>query len=144
MGTHMIRKVNPERRKRMRTDPDTGEQHTYGEYHQWVKTLRCSVTFRTGVDAHHLKTVKSGGRDYRNLVPLRHDLHMELHTGGISKFERKWDIDLEHTAQDVGDLWDSLTNGAPLSQRVCRCHRPKGKRFCVRCQNVIPERDDGN
>ena len=138
-----IPKVNPERKARMRTDPETGERHTYGEYHEWVKTLRCAVTFKAIVDAHHLKHVKSGGRDYRNQVPPRHDLHIELHTSGPSKFERKYDVDLDAEAQKTGDLWDARIKGAPLSRWLCQCRQPQGWYFCGRCKNVIPERTDG-
>lgn len=132
-------KPNPERLKRMRTDPDTGIQHTYGPYHEWVKTQPCIVTGRHGAAAHHIKSVKSGGRDYGNQVALSPVLHAELHTVGPGKFQRKYGVDLESEADRLRAVWDALRAGAPPRRFLCQCVRPRGRWFCDVCKQVIPD-----
>jgi hypothetical protein len=138
-----MKRNNPERKKRMRTDPD-GFQHTYGEYHEFVKTLRCCLTGKSGPHAHHIKSVKSGGRDFGNQIPLAPTLHSELHQIGPSRFQEKYDIDILVEAQKVLDLWKARRRGARLSRWSCQCADPAGKYFCARCGNVIPEDHDGD
>lgn len=53
-----------------------------------VRSLPCVVCLRVGgVDAHHVKTRKTGGPDEGwNLMPLCHDHHMEWHRIGSITF----------------------------------------------------------
>ena len=106
--------VNPERTKRMRTDAETGEQHTYGPYHRWiVEKCPCLVTFTThNTVGHHLTTVKSGGRDYGNEIPLDYILHVELHDIGEERFCEKYSLPpLRYAAERLAIVHDRRENG---------------------------------
>lgn len=56
----------------------------------------CIVTGELGVDCHHV-VYKSRGRLASDLfvVPLKHELHMELHKIGEEAFQAKYNVNLE-------------------------------------------------
>ena len=72
------------------------------DYTDWIRAQPCIVTSEVGehIDPHHIKgysyVTGSGGSkkgmDYA-CVPLRHDLHQELHTMGWRSFENKYRVD---------------------------------------------------
>jgi hypothetical protein len=100
--------VNSERKQRMRTDQETGEQHTYGPYHRWIEKQPCIVTYTTtNTVGHHLTRVKSGGRDYANEIPLDYILHVELHDIGEARFCAKYDLPpLRYAAERLAIVYD--------------------------------------
>lgn len=70
-------------------------------YMDWVRTLPCSLSGYIGdeVDPHHAKgyayVTGSGGGIKGNILscmPLRHELHQELHTIGHKTFEEKYNF----------------------------------------------------
>lgn len=70
-------------------------------YRDWLRSLPCVVSgFQgEGVDPHHIKGYNwltghgwaKKGSDL-TCIPLRHDLHMELHNKGWQSFEKKYNI----------------------------------------------------
>jgi hypothetical protein len=60
------------------------------------ETLRCIVTGDTPVDLHHVKARGMGGNHSKhldeewNLMPLRHDKHVEIEQIGIVRFAEKF------------------------------------------------------
>ena len=57
----------------------------------FVKNQPCVISGRTPCDAHHITSVGAGGDDtLENLMPLRHEYHVELHQIGINKFTSKY------------------------------------------------------
>lgn len=52
---------------------------------------RCIVTGKVGVDLHHVKSRGSGGgNEVFNLMPISHELHVEVHKIGLAKFAEKY------------------------------------------------------
>jgi hypothetical protein len=68
-------------------------------FRRWVRGQPCILTLESSdrVDPHHIKTLGSGHKDFLNVVPLRNDLHRELHDKGIRTF-----------LNDHGHQWDWL------------------------------------
>ena len=62
----------------------------------YSETIRCIVTGDTPVDLHHVKARGMGGNHKKhldetwNLMPLRHDKHVEIEQIGIVKFAEKY------------------------------------------------------
>lgn len=79
----------------------------YGPYHEWVKTLPClckdNISTKCGgpVDAHHVKSVGAGGKDYANQVPLCRLHHQLLHTVGRGWFEDVYGFTLTTEAKRI-------------------------------------------
>lgn len=121
MKRSKIKPSNPKRKARMRSDED-GFVHTYGYYHVWITTMPCLVENRMledGVDAHHLKHVGNGGRDYRNQIPLINRYHIEVETIGEAKFCKKYDLPpLQIIADRCGDVWDKRHGEGPRNTAV--------------------------
>lgn len=70
------------------------------KYLKFIRSQPCVITGVTGtLDAHHvlLKSQRREPLDYLT-VPLRHDLHMELHNSGVQTFEQKYCICLQACA----------------------------------------------
>lgn len=72
----------------------------------WIRSLKSVASGRTPCVNAHVKTGGTGIRaDYKWIVPLTHEEHMELHQHGHKTFERKWNVDLLLAARAVQDLW---------------------------------------
>jgi hypothetical protein len=84
-------------------------------YRQWIRLLPCLLRGRTGcpvgdwgvIDAAHVKTRGSGGKDRANLVPLCHYHHMEQHDLGIPSFERKYEVSLRTSARQLTEVYEA-------------------------------------
>ena len=69
------------------------------KYKDWICEQPCCVSGQLGVDPHHIKgyswltgsAMAKKGSDL-TCIPLRHDLHQELHTIGWASFEKKYNI----------------------------------------------------
>lgn len=61
---------------------------------EWIRNQPCVVTGHRSYDndAHHVQRKSQGLNDYAT-VPLRHDIHMELHLRGITTFETEHGMD---------------------------------------------------
>lgn len=106
-----LRPINPERRQRMRTDPD-GHQHTYGDYHRFVSKQPCLLRRVRRhhcigeVSGHHIRTVGAGGRDYEQEVPLCAMAHLSHDHLGRETFERRWGVSLKLEAERLAELYE--------------------------------------
>ena len=91
-----LRKVNPERKEKQ-------FEEAFGPYAAWLRDKPCLITGAVGeyVDLDHVRTQGARGKAEGNLVPLRHDLHMERHTIGIRTFETKYGLDLKAEAEKL-------------------------------------------
>ena len=83
------------------------------DYIHWIKSLKCIVTQSSAtdwmaIDPHHVND-KTGGsakfNDYR-AIPLRHDLHVELHNIGTKTFQKKYNVDFEVIIEALNRLYD--------------------------------------
>lgn len=75
----------------------------YGEYHQYIKTLRCLLE-HTGeclgpVTGHHVKSIGAGGQDEGNEIPLCVQHHTEIHTLGRKTFAKRNGLDLRNECE---------------------------------------------
>jgi hypothetical protein len=119
----------------MRVDPETGIRHTYGAYHKWIKRQLCEVRVSGNankcrslryqrdlglVDGHHLKSVKSGGQDYGNEVPLCRHHHIMIEGEGPIRFEMKTDVDPWAAAERWRQEWDKMQTAPPTSREPGR------------------------
>ena len=95
-----LRKVNPKRKAKQ-------FEEAFGPYAAWLRDKPCVVTGEVGeyVDLDHVRTQGARGKAAANLVPLRHDLHMERHNSGIRTFERKYGLDLKAEAEKLFDQY---------------------------------------
>jgi hypothetical protein len=81
------------------------------EYLDYIRTRPCCVTGQEIVDAHHLEAI--GSRGHRNepntrhftAIPICRELHTELHTIGIHKFQEKYNIQLWQEAMYLFVKW---------------------------------------
>jgi hypothetical protein len=62
-------------------------------YLKWIRTQPCIITGVEACDAHHVIFKSQAENDY-SAVPLRHDLHMKLHSHkqGVEGFEEEYGI----------------------------------------------------
>lgn len=65
------------------------------DYLAFVRALPCLVCDRSPCDPDHLQRQSQGRNDYL-CIPLCREHHTERHKVGVSKFEEKHRIDLEH------------------------------------------------
>jgi len=69
------------------------------DYKSWAKKRPCLVNNIVGVDGHHIRMKHNCGMGLKPpdeyIIPLDHELHMELHTMGVKSFEEKYSISLE-------------------------------------------------
>ena len=81
------------------------------DYKEYVRTLPCLICGRGGVDPAHLKAVGAGRKrelpkweDF-TIIPLSHEYHQELHYIGMTKFEKKYQINLYKEALTILAKW---------------------------------------
>lgn len=70
------------------------------DYKEWIHKFPCVIKGTLPVDGHHAVGERGMGEkasDY-GMVPLSHELHMELHDIGIVKFELKYNINFKELA----------------------------------------------
>jgi hypothetical protein len=88
----------------------------YGEYHQWVRELRCILADKHecigAVEAHHV--YPSWVEDYANQVPLcwlahRGSMRTSIHVLGKSEFNRVWDVDVDVVRTRLARLYAQST-----------------------------------
>jgi hypothetical protein len=81
------------------------------EYIEYIRTRPCCVSGDTVVDAHHLEAIGSRGQRYEpntrhfSAIPICRELHTELHTIGIHKFQEKYNIQLWQEAMYLFAKW---------------------------------------
>lgn len=94
----------------------------YGPYHQWIKEQPCWLHNHPDheclgvVTGHHLKTVGSGGVDWRNEIPACVRLHDQVHVEGWSKIEVRYSVTLEDAERAAGwyaDQYEDEHDGPP-------------------------------
>ena len=81
------------------------------EYLEFIRSNHCIVTGSEFVDAHHLEAIGSrGGRNEPNArhfsaIPICRELHTELHTIVVHKFQEKYNIQLWQEAMYCFAKW---------------------------------------
>lgn len=77
-----------------------------GKHLKWLREQVCVATGAPGVDAHHVQLKSAIQNDYLT-VPLRHDVHMQLHQEGVAAVEQKHGIDIKDAliAKLVERIW---------------------------------------
>jgi len=102
-----MKKVNRKRR-------ETEKLRTYHsvERRQWVNGLPCAIEGcenRPCDNAHVSPVGDPSGvarkHDYTQIIPLCREHHTEMHTVGEKTFARKYNIDLDMTAQAIEARW---------------------------------------
>ncbi len=114
-----IRKTNSKRKSRVR------QGEVYGDYHRHAAAAYECVAHRHpkhvcvgDCTGHHLKSVKSGGKDFGNVVTVCAQLHAELHTRGRSWVEQRYNLNLKWEAEQVAIDWQKRTKGVgPFAER---------------------------
>ena len=94
------------------------------DYTDWVRTQPCCITGAIGdfVDPHHIKgyahVTGAGGKLKGSdlaCIPLRHDLHNELHSIGWQSFEKKYNIN------QLEEAWKTLLQADALGIiKICQ------------------------
>ena len=73
----------------------------YGpEFYRIALLFCCLICDNSNVTPHHVRSVRAGGLDYRNLVPLCMEHHTECEKKGRKTFEKKYKVDLKELAID--------------------------------------------
>ena len=103
-----MNKVNAKRRAKRES-----EGRVYGPHHDFVATLPCVLaelhshtcgftSSQRSVCGHHLKTVKTGGEDWNNQVPVCALAHLEFHAAGsVSVMCDRYGLDFRSIACEV-------------------------------------------
>lgn len=93
------------------------DDHTYGSFYRYVKTLPCAVGGEGDpcfgeIHGHHVKSVGAGGRDAANLAPLCERHHRMIHDIGPKAFDARFFNDLKLYADAIWkryrDAFDQL------------------------------------
>jgi len=82
-------------------------------YVNWIRSLPCLITrSERGVDPHHCPKKGHGSTssktDDTRCIPLRHDLHVELHQTGKETFSRKYELDYEDVVSRLNKIWEEM------------------------------------
>lgn len=78
--------------------------HTIPQFRDWIRSRRCLVTGRHGVEACHVRTRRNNG-DVANLIPLCPGAHREQHQIGVVSFAAKYDLRMEMEAKRLWYEW---------------------------------------
>lgn len=106
-----IKRYNRERMYRKRHD-ESGFKHSYGPYHEWIKTRCCTFLFRGdhkcfgSVTGHHLEP---GEPDYGNEIPTCEGIHTEIHSLTAQDIRKKYGLTklgMELEARALAREWD--------------------------------------
>ncbi|GMV07390.1 MAG: hypothetical protein AMXMBFR53_36650 [Gemmatimonadota bacterium] len=111
-----LKAVNRERKARRREAGDV-----YGPGYVWATQQpceerghplhRCGWSRDRRPEAHHLKTVGSGGKDANNLIFCCHALHDEFHARTLEDMERKYRKDYHAVARRIWRAWQEHEGG---------------------------------
>jgi hypothetical protein len=83
---------------------DTGFKHTYGPEYFRVAGKPCHThPGKRSSWPHHVKTVKTGGRDHGNVYPCCVDCHHAIESKGRQTYETAWDVDIAAVAREIGN-----------------------------------------
>lgn len=75
-------------------------KEVYGpEFYRIAMLFTCHICDNPDVIPHHVKSVKSGGKDKKNLVPLCYEHHTQCHWLGRVSFEVKHNLNLVKLAR---------------------------------------------
>lgn len=117
-GERIERRAEMPKSNAKRAEKRKAEGLVYGPYHQWIKTLPCTLASdprhecKGKVEGHHLHRVGNGGVDAENEIPLcegGHTLSMlSVHVMGPDSFDRYWGIDSKAIA---AALWARYGGG---------------------------------
>lgn len=98
-----VRKVNPERRARLRE-----VQYGSDEFMAWIHGQACVLCrYRYAADeihAHHVVSRGAGGT-WQSVVPLCHGCHRFVHDHGPAKARLATGVDLEQAAREIQARW---------------------------------------
>jgi hypothetical protein len=97
-------------------------ERSYGppERRAWVKSLACAVSGRYGdIEQAHAKGGGAGRKaDAEFILPLRRELHRELHRIGVRSFEAAYCVDLLSLAARTERLWQLHQSNTLTSERT--------------------------
>lgn len=110
MSNRLLRKKgikrSPIKKGGKRSASDAERIYGPAPFRDWLHQQPCIITGLSGVQQVH---VKGGGvsrkAGYEWSVPMRPELHHELHQHGIRTFEEKYDVDLELAAIACQQRW---------------------------------------
>ena len=77
---------------------------TSKKYLDFVRQQLCIICGRSPVEAHHVKTIGSGGDD-TFAVPLCIEHHCIIHTIGIKSFQKKYDVNIYEQLFMIAKSW---------------------------------------
>jgi len=82
------------------------------KYVEFIKSLRCWITNSPNPDPHHAQRSGHGGiatkANDRRCIPLRHDLHVELHNIGAKSFATKYDLNYESIIEALNAVYERM------------------------------------
>lgn len=106
-----------------RRDPETGVKHTYGPCFEWIsKNLPCCVCGTLdGAPADHWKTVKTGGKDPGNCLPLCRS-HQGRHDMGPKTWTTVHRVDPTEVAIEA---WRAFVRAEPEMAEKMEDHLPR-------------------
>jgi hypothetical protein len=87
-------------------------EEAYGPLARLLRGCRCvrPVCNNPG-EIHHVRPRGAGGKEKKNIVPLCHECHMELHNLGRATWEERYGIDLGTIATIIYDVWVAVRGG---------------------------------